>query len=82
MGREENPARKRTADGVELLAQTLSELTKPHIESFDYFVDRGLQAAVLGVQPVQVTHPLSGNTLRNILGVVIPVTDFADVLPM
>jgi hypothetical protein len=43
------------------------ELTRPHVDSFDYFVERGLEMATRGLHPVEVTHPVSGVTLRNIL---------------
>jgi DNA-directed RNA polymerase I subunit RPA2 len=51
----------------EVGSASLMELTRPHVDSFDYFVERGLEMAARGLQPVEVTHPVSGVTLRNIL---------------
>lgn len=51
----------------ELDLSSLSDLTKPHVESFDYFVERGLEEAVRRLQPVELKHPISGATLRYIL---------------
>lgn len=48
-------------------ASALAQLTRPHIESFDYFVERGLERAARGLQQVEVSHPVSGAQLRNIL---------------
>jgi hypothetical protein len=51
----------------EVGSASLMELTRPHVDSFDYFVERGLEMAARGLHPVEVTHPVSGVTLRNIL---------------
>jgi hypothetical protein len=51
----------------EVGSASLMELTRPHVDSFDYFVERGLEMATRGLQQVEVTHPVSGVTLRNIL---------------
>jgi hypothetical protein len=51
----------------EVGSASLMELTRPHVDSFDYFVERGLDMAARGLQQVEVTHPVSGVTLRNIL---------------
>jgi hypothetical protein len=53
----------------ELDCSSLYELTKPHVESYDYFVERGLEEAVRRLQPVELKHPISGATLRYILSV-------------
>jgi hypothetical protein len=50
----------------------LLDLTKPHVDSFDYFVERGLEAAIRHLQPIELKHPVSGTTLRNILLKVVP----------
>lgn len=51
----------------ELDLSSLYDLTKPHVESYDYFVERGLEEAVRRLQPVELKHPVSGATLRYIL---------------
>lgn len=51
----------------ELDLSSLYDLTKPHVESYDYFVERGLEEAVRRLQPVELKHPISGTTLRYIL---------------
>lgn len=51
----------------ELDLSTLNDLTKPHVESYDYFVERGLEEAVRRLQPMELKHPISGATLRYIL---------------
>ena len=53
----------------ELDCSSLFNLTKPHVESYDYFVDRGLEEAVRRLQPVELKHPVSGASLRYILSV-------------
>ncbi|KAJ3682242.1 hypothetical protein LUZ60_014815 [Juncus effusus] len=35
---------------------SLRQLFRPHIESFDYFVDQGMEKAVLAAQPVEIYH--------------------------
>eukprot|EP00249_Psilotum_nudum_P029207 c39666_g1_i1 orf=2-877(-) len=44
--------------------RVLHELVKPHILSFDYFLDHGLQQAILGLKPVQITQAATGVSLR------------------
>ncbi|KAJ4796363.1 DNA-directed RNA polymerase subunit beta [Rhynchospora pubera] len=34
----------------------LKELFRPHIESFDYFTDEGMEKAVTSVRPVEISH--------------------------
>lgn len=53
----------------ELDCSSLYDLTKPHVESYDFFVERGLEEAVRRLQPVELKHPISGATLRHILSV-------------
>lgn len=54
--------------GPEVVApEQLLDLMGPHIDSFDYFVNRGLQSAVQNMQSVEVVHPVSNVNLRNIL---------------
>ncbi|KAG0595858.1 hypothetical protein M758_UG204100 [Ceratodon purpureus] len=48
----------------ELDCSSLFELTKPHVDSYDYFVERGLEEAVRRLQPLELKHPISGATLR------------------
>lgn len=54
--------------GPEVVApEVLMELMGPHIDSYNYFVERGLPMAVANVQPVEVLHPVTNVHLRNIL---------------
>jgi hypothetical protein len=46
---------------------TLRELYRPHIESFDHFLDEGLDKMLLSIRPMEITDPSSNATLRNIL---------------
>ena len=55
------------AAGKERDYATLRELYRPHIESFDYFLDEGLDKMLLSIRPVEITDPSSNATLRNIL---------------
>lgn len=43
---------------------SLRELFKPHIESFDYFIESGLEDMLLHIKPAQLIHPQSGTKLR------------------
>lgn len=45
----------------------LRELYRPHIDSFDYFIDEGLDKMLQSIRPVEITVPNSPTTLRNIL---------------
>ncbi|KAL9659982.1 hypothetical protein QQ045_024792 [Rhodiola kirilowii] len=47
--------------------QPLSELLKPHIQSFDYFIDKWLDIMLANIDPVVVYDPSAGQKLRNIL---------------
>ncbi|KAH7653427.1 DNA-directed RNA polymerase I subunit RPA2 protein [Dioscorea alata] len=42
----------------------LRELVHPHIDSFDYFLDEGLEKAVSSIRPVELSDPVSGSKLR------------------
>lgn len=44
--------------------RVLQELVKPHVESFDYFLDHGLQQAALHIRPVEVTQAATNSKLR------------------
>ncbi|GJN13824.1 hypothetical protein PR202_gb00571 [Eleusine coracana subsp. coracana] len=46
---------------------TLRELFRPHIESFDYFLDKGLDKMLESIRPMEITDPNSNKFLRNIL---------------
>ncbi|GJM88493.1 hypothetical protein PR202_ga04564 [Eleusine coracana subsp. coracana] len=46
---------------------TLWELFRPHIESFDYFLDKGLDKMLESIRPMEITDPNSNKFLRNIL---------------
>ncbi|KAJ0974432.1 hypothetical protein J5N97_016397 [Dioscorea zingiberensis] len=45
----------------------LRELFRPHIESFNYFLDEGLEKALVSIRAVEISDPLSSSKLRNIL---------------
>ncbi|CAM8896202.1 unnamed protein product [Rhodiola kirilowii] len=49
--------------------QPLRELFKPHIESFDYFIDKGLDIMLANIDPVVVHDPSTGQKLRISFGV-------------
>ncbi|CAM6092482.1 unnamed protein product [Calypogeia fissa] len=58
----------RTGRGPDIVApEALMELMGPHIDSFNYFVERGLPMAVANSQPVEISHPVTNVQLRNIL---------------
>ncbi|KAJ8491401.1 hypothetical protein OPV22_013122 [Ensete ventricosum] len=44
--------------------QALQELFRPHIESFDYFLDEGLEKAFLSIRPIEISDPHAGIKLR------------------
>lgn len=44
--------------------QALQELFRPHIESFDYFLDEGLEKAFLSIRPIEISDPHTGIKLR------------------
>ncbi|CAA6655692.1 unnamed protein product [Spirodela intermedia] len=47
--------------------QHLRELFRPHVESFDYFIDAGLEIALMNIKPTEITDSSTGTKLRNIL---------------
>ncbi|KQJ97293.1 DNA-directed RNA polymerase I subunit 2 [Brachypodium distachyon] len=53
-----------TAAGKDGEYATLRELYRPHIESFDYFLDEGLDKMLLSIRPMDISHPSSSDTLR------------------
>lgn len=57
--------------------EALRELFKAHIESFDYFIDAGLETALHNITPVEVTDPSRGTKLRNILSFRLPWVYFS-----
>ncbi|CAL9133487.1 unnamed protein product [Musa textilis] len=44
--------------------RALQELFRPHIESFDYFLDEGLEKAFLSIRPIEISDPHTGVKLR------------------
>uniref|UniRef100_A0A1D1YVP6 DNA-directed RNA polymerase subunit beta n=1 Tax=Anthurium amnicola TaxID=1678845 RepID=A0A1D1YVP6_9ARAE len=44
--------------------EALRELFKPHVDSFDYFLDAGLETALLNIRPVEVVQSSNGTKLR------------------
>ncbi|KAG2440977.1 hypothetical protein HXX76_003830 [Chlamydomonas incerta] len=40
------------------------KLVEPHVASFNYFIGEGLQNVVESLQPVEVTHPTTGEVTR------------------
>lgn len=47
--------------------QHLRELFRPHVESFDYFIDAGLEIALMNIKPTEITDSSTGTKLRDIL---------------
>lgn len=45
----------------------IRELFKPHIESFDYFIDKGMELAISSIRPAEIVDPSTDTKLRNIL---------------
>lgn len=45
----------------------LRELFRPHVESFDYFLDKGLDEMIESIRPMVIRDPNSSNTLKIIL---------------
>ncbi|XLR35963.1 hypothetical protein S83_063863 [Arachis hypogaea] len=45
----------------------LRELFKPHIESFDYMIDTGLETMLSHIKPVEIFDPFTSTKLRDIL---------------
>ncbi|TVU32185.1 hypothetical protein EJB05_23907 [Eragrostis curvula] len=43
---------------------SLRELYRPHIESFDYFIDKGLDKMLESIRPMEITDPNSNKFLR------------------
>lgn len=39
--------------------ESLDELVRPHVESFDYFLGEGLQTVVDSLEPMEVALPLA-----------------------
>ncbi|BBN05770.1 DNA-directed RNA polymerase I subunit RPA2 [Marchantia polymorpha subsp. ruderalis] len=65
MGKAKMNAARMGSGGPEVVApEQLLDLMGPHIDSFDYFVNRGLQSAVQNMQSVEVVHPVSNVNLR------------------
>jgi DNA-directed RNA polymerase I subunit RPA2 len=50
-------ATKQPGSLEDLNFDALQELFRPHIESFDYMIDAGLETMVGNIKPVVVTHP-------------------------
>ncbi|XP_072962703.1 DNA-directed RNA polymerase I subunit 2 [Typha angustifolia] len=44
--------------------EALRDLFRPHIESFDYFLDEGLEKAILSIRPAEISDPSTGSKLR------------------
>lgn len=45
----------------------LQELVRHHIDSFDHFIDSGLDAIISHIKPVRITDASTGTKLQNIL---------------
>ncbi|RLN39277.1 hypothetical protein C2845_PM01G38370 [Panicum miliaceum] len=45
----------------------LRELFRPHVESFDYFLDAGLEEMLSSIRPMEIKDPNSSTILKNIL---------------
>lgn len=42
---------------IDSTEQTLSKLFAPHVESFNYFLEEGLQSSIADLDPVYATFP-------------------------
>jgi DNA-directed RNA polymerase I subunit RPA2 len=60
-------ATKQPGSLEDLNFDALQELFRPHIESFDYMIDAGLETMVVNIKPVVVPHPSKPQKLTNIL---------------
>lgn len=64
----------------------LRELFRPHVESFDYFLDKGLDEMIESIRPMVIRDPNSNSTLKIILEkghVLSPMRDArSGVLPL
>lgn len=47
--------------------ESLRELFKHHIESFDYMIDKGLDTMFSNIKPIEIVDSDSATKLRNIL---------------
>ena len=45
------------SSSAEEAPESLDELVRPHVDSFDYFLGEGLQTIVDLLEPVEVLHP-------------------------
>jgi DNA-directed RNA polymerase I subunit RPA2 len=45
----------------------LKELFRPHVESFDSFLDVGLDEMLRSIRPMEIKDPNSSTILKNIL---------------
>ncbi|KAL5224278.1 hypothetical protein ABZP36_010917 [Zizania latifolia] len=63
MAAEKNPSAARASPKADEYA-ALRELYGPHIESFDYFIDEGLDKMLLSIRPMDIAVPNSNTTLR------------------
>ncbi|KAK9124857.1 hypothetical protein Scep_013703 [Stephania cephalantha] len=48
--------------------ESLRELFKPHIESFDYLVDSGIETLLSNIHPVEIQDPITKKTLKIFFG--------------
>lgn len=52
------------AQGAGMAGVVVRELVRPHIESFDYFVEHGLQQSALRLRPIELSQPATNTKLR------------------
>lgn len=63
----------------------LRELFRPHVESFDYFLDKGLNKMLESIRPTVIRDPNSNNTLKITLekgNVLPPMRDARSSVPL
>ncbi|KAJ1294990.1 hypothetical protein BS78_01G188700 [Paspalum vaginatum] len=63
----------------------LRELFRPHVESFDYFLDKGLNEMLESIRPMEIRDPNSNNTLKVTLEkghVLPPMRDARSSVPL
>ena len=44
--------------------EKLMNLSRPHIESYDYFIEKGMHEAVARLDNMEITHPVDKKTLE------------------
>jgi hypothetical protein len=59
-GSEQGPGDKLDRD----VPEKLTSLSRPHIESFDYFIEKGINEAVTRLDSMEIVHPVDKKALE------------------